>query len=125
MSPRITLNPIEREKLGALINNVSVLGQQLIARTGADFSNRALNNLETIKQEEEKLLIRLDTFAREHQEESPLRLLEDLRRVPADLAQMLTMVRRCHSVCIFLGHLLAQPMHLRLASDTSPRDKTR
>ena len=114
----IVLTADEREKVGVLVNNLSVFAQQLIMQTGSDFATRALSNLATLKQQQKVLLKRLDDLARDHKEESPLRLVEDLRGFPTeDAAQILTIVRRCLSVCAFLGHLLAQPTLPHAAND--------
>ena len=78
---------------------------------------RALANLAKVRQEQEELLKRLDELAREQNEESPLRLVEDLPRVPTDVAQMLTLVRRCLATSAFLGHLMAQQTHLQAAAE--------
>ena len=109
MPPQIMLTATEREKLGALVNNISIHAAQLITRTSSELFTRAVANLVKMKNEHEDLIKRVDELAREQNEESPLRLIEDLQRVPADVAQMLTVVRRCLSASAFLGHLLAQP----------------
>jgi len=101
----------EREKLGVLVNNISIYATQLVMRGGSEILMRSLTNLAKLRKEQEDLLKRLDELAREQNEESPLRVIEDLRTVPVDLAQMLTLVRRCLLASAFLGHLLAQPIH--------------
>ena len=113
----VVLTADEREKIGVLVNNVSVFAQQLIMQTGPDFTSRALNNLNTLKQQQKRIIKKLDEVARDHNEESPLRLIEDLPRAPEDAAQMLTIVRRCLSLCAFLGHLLAQSTHAQQGAD--------
>ena len=102
---------IEREKMGILVNNVAVFGAQILSHSSSEFVARALANLTKLKNENEDLLKRLDGLAREHNEESPMRLVEDLSAARGDVAQMLTLVRRCISAAAFLGHLLAQPTH--------------
>jgi hypothetical protein len=82
-----------------------------------------LLNLTKLKNEQEELLRRLDELAREHGEENPLRLIEDLPRAPVDLAQMLTLVRRCMLASAFLGHLLAQPTHPQTAAEALGQEK--
>lgn len=122
MSPHIRLTATEREKLGALVNNISVYAAQIIASTPAGLVTTALDNLTKLKREQEELIKRVDELAREHGEESPLRLLEDVHRVPADVAQLLTLVRRCLAASAFLGHLLAQPNDPQLAVDPVKRE---
>ena len=111
MPQRMVFTATEREKLGVLINNISVFASQIVSNSGPHFSTRALANLAKLKVDQEELLKRLDQLAREQNEESPLRLIEDLPRLPTDLAQMLMLVRRCLLTSAFLGHLLAQPTH--------------
>jgi len=108
MPLRMVFTAAEREKLGVLVNNISVFASQIVTNNGADFSTRALANLAKLKVEQEDFLKRLDQLAREQNEESPLRLIEDLPRTPTDLAQMLGLVRRCLLTSAFLGHLVAQ-----------------
>jgi hypothetical protein len=94
MPLRMAFSAAEREKLGVLVNNICVFATQMVMHSGADLVTRALANLAKVKQEQEELLKRLDELAREQNEESPFRLVEDLPRVPTDVAQMLTLVRR-------------------------------
>jgi hypothetical protein len=99
----------ERERSGVLINNISFYATQLIQQTATDLTAKALANLAKVKEEDEDLLKRLDELARVHGEESPLRLIEDLTRVPTDAVQIFTMIRRCMLVCAYLGRCIAQP----------------
>lgn len=113
----------EREKMGVLVNNLSIFAAQIIAPSGAEFSTRAAANLAKLRKDQDELVKRLDELAREHNEESPLRLIEDLPRAPVDIAQMLTVVRRCLLVSSFLGHLLAQPTHAQAAAEALGQEK--
>lgn len=115
----ITFNALEREKMGVLVNNISVYATQLLSRNGAHLTARALTNLGKLRREQQDLLKRLDGLAREQNEEMPLRLIEDMRSVPVDLAQMLSLVRRCLFASAFIGHLLAQPMHAAAAAEAA------
>jgi len=99
----------ERQKLGVLINNLSVFASQLLAHSGTDFSARALRNLATVRKEQPRLIERLDELARNQNEEIPSRLIEDLARVPSDLAQAMSLIRRCLLASAFLAHCIAQP----------------
>ena len=114
MPARITLTALEREKLGVLVNNIGVYASQLMHQDLPGFATRALANLAKFKAGNEDLLKRLDEAAREVGDVSPLRLVEYLARTPADVGQMLTVVRRCVVASAFLGHCIAQP------SDDSP-----
>ena len=80
----------EREKLGVLVNNLSMFAAQLVSCRGSDVAMQALANLAKLKKECEGLLKRLDELARESADESALRLIEDLPRTPPDLMQALS-----------------------------------
>lgn len=110
MPVALTFTAAERERIGVLINNISIYVAQILSNTaGTNVTTRALANIAKVRRENEDMLRRLDEFAREHFEESPLRLIEDLPRVPLDVAGLLTLVRRCAMASAFLGHCLAQP----------------
>ena len=113
---------MERRTLAVLINNFSIFGSQLIARSGIDFSSRALRHLTAVYKDQPELIKRLDLLAREQKDESPSRLIEDLALVPSDMAQLSLLVRRCLLVSAFLGHCLAQPTAEDIADgeSTSP-----
>jgi hypothetical protein len=117
MPLRMVFSASERERLGVLVNNISVYATQLIQQGGSAVTMRALANLARVKKENEDILRRLDELAREQTDESPLRLIEDLAVVPTDVAQMLTLVRRCLMTSAFLGHCIAQPSHAESASE--------
>ena len=123
MPLRSMFTATEREKMGVLVNNLSAFAAQIVAQSGADLSARAIANLAKLKHEQEELLKRLDELAREQSGESALRLIEDLPRVSADVAQMLTLVRRCLLASAFLGHLLAQPTHPQAAAEALAQEK--
>lgn len=113
----------ERERLGVLVNNLSFYASQIMIQGSPELAKRALANLDKMKNDDEALLRRLDQVAREQSDESPFRLLEDLVRLPSDIAQMLTLVRRCLLASAFLGHCLAQPTHPSVATDTLSPEK--
>jgi hypothetical protein len=128
----------ERERMAVLINNLCFYAPQLVIHSSAEISQRALLNLDKIKNEYEPLLRRLDEVAREQGDHSPLRVIEDLVQRPNDVAQMLMLVRRCLLASGFLGHawrnrsMRFQPRRpvqrsacIRLAqSDPAIRDRT-
>lgn len=118
MPLQISFTDVEREKLGVLVNNISAYAAQLLAHSGRGLTMRALANLAKLRKEHEQLLKRLDELAREQNEEPPLRLIEDLPRTPTDIAQTLTLVRRCLLASAFLGHLLAQSNHPQIAAES-------
>lgn len=109
MPLEMLFTPAERKRLGVLINNISFFGSQLISQIRPELTGCALANLAKATKEDDVLLKRLDEMARGHNQESPLRLIEDLARGPGDVAQMLTLVRRCLLASAFLGHCVAQP----------------
>jgi len=125
MPLRIVLTATEREKLGVLVNNISVFAAQLVTSGGTDVATRALANLARLKKDHEDFLKRLDELAREHHNESALRLIEDLPRMPGDLAQTLIVVRRCLLASAFLGHWLAQPAHEQIGSEKALGEEKR
>ena len=53
------------------------------------------------------MLRQLDKLARDSGDKSALRLIEDLARIPANLIQILAVVRRCLMASAFLGHCIA------------------
>ena len=85
----MTFNALEREKIGVLVNNISVCAAQLLSLNGPDLTSRALINLGKLRREQKDLLKRLDGLAREHNEEMPLRLIEDMQSAPDDLGAFL------------------------------------
>jgi hypothetical protein len=115
--------PTERERMAVLINNLCFYASQLVIHSSAEISQRALLNLDKIKNECEPLLKRLDEVAREQGDHSPLRVIEDLVHRPNDVAQMLMLVRRCLLASGFLGHCLAQPIHAVSAEAPSPEKR--
>ena len=123
MPLRMVFTATEREKFGVLVNNFCIYATQLINRDGSAFSTCALVNLGKAKKENEDLLRRLDALARESGDESPLRLIEDLARVPTDVAQMLTLVRRCLAASAFIGHWMAQPIHAQISTEAPLEEK--
>jgi len=123
MPLRTAFTATEREKIAVLVNNLCVYATQIISQSAPEYLTRALANLATVKKDPEDLLKRLDELAREQNEESPLRLIEDLPKLPVDVAQMLTLVRRCLLASAFAGHLLAQPTHPQAAAETLGREK--
>src|SRR3954470_18641640 len=105
----IDLSTTDREKVAVLVNNLNIFAAELISRTTPVIGTRAFLNLKKVRDERGDLIRRLDELARAQGDESPLRLIEDLPRVPTDVAQMLTMVRRCLLSAAFLAHCIAQP----------------
>jgi len=111
MPLRMVFTATERERMAVVINNLCFYASQMVIQGSPEISQRALLNLAKVKNEQEALLKRLDEFAREQSDESPLRVIEDLARLPNDLVQVMTLVRRCLLASAFLGHCLAQPIH--------------
>lgn len=107
MSCRMVFTPAEREKMGVLVNNLSVFAAQLLTGGDQEVARRAIYNLGKVKQTHEALLRHLDKLALQSDDESALRLIEDLGQVPANLTQILAAVRRCLSASAFLGHCIA------------------
>ena len=72
----------ERERMAVLINNLCFYASQLVIHSSVEISQRALLNLDKIKNEYEPLLKRLDEVAREQGDHNPLRVIEDLVHRP-------------------------------------------
>lgn len=123
MPLRMVFTTAERERLGVVVNNLSFYASQVMLQQSPELSKRALANLDKIKEQDDALLRRLDEVAREQGDESPLRVIEDLVRLPTDIAQMMTLVRRCLLASAFLGHCLAQPSHPSLAAEALSSEK--
>ena len=120
---KMLFTPAERNRLGVLINNISFLGSQLISQAAPELIGCALANLAKGTEQENVLLKRVDEMARAHSEESPLRLIEDLAPGRGDVAQMLTLVRRCLLASAFLGHCIALPNGAELPAEQSSAQK--
>ena len=97
----------ETIQIGRLINGLSVFGCQLIKLNSLEFRRKAVALLQSVRQQHEVLLKRLDRLARSSGEESALRLIEDLNTPPGDVARELLVARRCLAACAFLGHCVA------------------
>jgi len=119
----IVLTATERERLAVVVNNICFYASQLILQGSPVLTQRALANLAKTKDEQETLLTRLDEVAREQGDESLLRVIEDLARLPTDVSQMMTLVRRCLLASAFLGHCLAQPAHSSVPAETQMSEK--
>ena len=118
----IVLTATERERLAIVVNNLCFYASQILQGSPV-LSQRALANLAKAKNEQEALLKRLDDVAREQGDESLLRVIEDLARLPTDVSQMMTLVRRCLLAAAFLGHCLAQPTHSSVPAETQGSEK--
>ena len=105
------LTAAEIETLGMVVNALGVVGSQLILRHRPELLLHAQANLRKGKAEHEDLLKRLDQAARHSQDESALRLIEDLEILPADAAHSLQAARRCLAAMAFLGHCIAAHGH--------------
>jgi hypothetical protein len=106
LSP-VYLAPGEVETLGVIVNALGIIGSQLILRRRPELLLHAQANLWKCKSEHEELLKRLDQAARQSQDESALRLIEDLELMPTDAVQSLHAARRCLLAAAFLGHCIA------------------
>jgi len=115
----------ELEKLGRLVNNLGILGSQLICRNPSGIGHLAHTNLQNIKKSDEPFLKRLSQLARTSGDESTLRLIEDLERVPDDPIQSLYLARRCLFASAFLGHCIAAATKQALAQSALECEQTR
>ena len=113
----------ETEMLGRLVNGLGIVGSQLILRNRPDLHLQAHANLRKCKSEHEELLKRLDQIARQSEDESALRLIEDLDVVPTDATQNLLVARRCLLAAAFLGHCIVSYSHPHRPTITPPAHK--
>jgi hypothetical protein len=97
----------EVEQLARLINSLGIVGAQLMVRHRPDHYQRAQTNLQNFRHKNRELLDRVHSLALKSGDESALRLVEDLERVPPDAMQALVLVRRCLLASAFLGHCIA------------------
>jgi hypothetical protein len=122
---------IEVEKLGRLVNNLGILGSQLICRNQSGLGHLAHTNLQNIKKSDEQFLKRLSQLARNSGDESALRLIEDLERIPDDPVrsddpiQSLYFARGCLFASAFLGHCIAAATKHALAQSALVCEQTR
>ena len=63
---------VEIKKLGRLVNNLGILASQIILRHQPALHQRAYENLQKLKTEEEEFLKKLDRMARRSQDERAL-----------------------------------------------------
>ena len=113
---------VEIKKLGRLINNLGILASQIILRHQPALHQRAYENLQKLKTEEEEFLKKLDRMARRSQDESALRLIEDFdMQASVDVIQSQNIVRRCLLAVAFLGGCIAEYTNpqLELVSHTT------
>ena len=96
----------EVEQAARLINGFGIIGSQIVFRSSMELYRRAYTLLQKIKQQDEPFLRRLDKLARSSNDESALRLIEDLASQPTDVAQSLAFARRCLAASAFLGHCI-------------------
>lgn len=118
------LTPAEIEKLGIAVNGLGVLGSQVVLRQRPDLLQAAHRNLQKLRQEEPDLLRRMDEMARKTSDESALRLIEDLDRLPTDAMPCIALARRCLLACAFLGHCIAISSHPPVQQQAQVADKT-
>lgn len=123
MPQALVFSVTERERLGVLVNNLSIYAAQMMLQGSPDLSRRALSNLTRVKKDDEPLLKRLEEIARELGDESPYRVIEDLARLLTDMAQAMTLVRRCLLASAFLGHCLAQPSQPAITTEAQGSEK--
>jgi hypothetical protein len=98
----------EAKTLAKLINGFGVFASQLLVNNRPDLYDRAKNNLNKYRVENDAELKVLDQIAENNQSEKPFKLIEDIfRYTRQDAAGCLMLAHRCLLACAFLGHLLA------------------
>lgn len=111
------------EVMAKIVNNVGIYASQILHNHRSDLAQRSLINISKIKKDDDGLLKRLDQMAREQGDESPLRLIEDLSRLPANVTGLLELVRRCLLTTAFLGHCMALPKSDQLSVAAVQQEK--
>jgi hypothetical protein len=107
--PSITLGSLthrEVEQPGRLVNAFGYVGQQIITMTSPVKYRQARDLLKKVQRQDEALLKRLDQLAQSVNDESPLRLIDDIQPTTMDVTGNLKIARRCFGVCGFLGHCI-------------------
>ena len=98
----------EAKTLAKLINGFGIFASQLLVNNRPDLYDRAKNNLNKYRIQNDAELKILDQIAENSQSENPFRLIEDISRYSCqDAAGCLMLANRCLLACAFLGHLLA------------------
>jgi hypothetical protein len=98
----------EAKTLAKLINGFGVFASQLLVNNRPDLYDRAKNNLNRYRLENDAELKVLDQIAENNKAEKPFRLIEDIFRYSRqDTVGCLMLANRCLLACAFLGHLLA------------------
>jgi hypothetical protein len=98
----------EAKTLAKLINGFGIFASQLLVNNRPDLYDRAKNNLNRYRLENEAELKALDQVAENSKNEKPRQLIEDILRYSRqDASGCLMFANRCLLACAFLGHLLA------------------
>jgi hypothetical protein len=98
----------EAKTLAKLINGFGIFASQLLVNNRPDLYDRAKNNLNRYRLENEAELKAIDQAAENSKNEKPFQLIEDISRYSRqDAMGCLMLANRCLLACAFLGHLLA------------------
>src|SRR5438552_18822469 len=97
-----------------IVNALGVTGSQLILRHRPELYLHAQANLQKCRGEHEELLKRLVHAARQSNDESALRLIEDLEMMPDDAMHILPSARRRLVGDAFLGLIMPVGNLLRI-----------
>jgi hypothetical protein len=115
---------LEIEHVGRLINGLGIMGCQILFRSSDVLNRRAYALLQKIRQQEEPILRRLDQLARLSNDESALKLIDDLgSQHPNDAVENLKLARRCLAASAFLGHCIV--LSLRSNATFASTDQAR
>jgi mannitol-1-phosphate/altronate dehydrogenase len=99
---------IEAKTLAKLINGFGVFASQLLINNRPDLYDKAKNNLNRYRLENEATLKTLDQIAENTKSEKPCRLIEDIFHYSRqDAAGCMLLANRCLLACAFMGHLMA------------------
>ncbi|HVH80753.1 MAG TPA: hypothetical protein VM782_15260 [Stellaceae bacterium] len=115
----------EAKTLAKLINGFGVFASQLLINSRPDLYDKAKNNLNRYRLENDATLKVLDQIAESSQAEKPLRLIEDIFSYSRqDAAGCMILAQRCLLACAFLGHLLANADQVANQAENVRRPET-
>jgi hypothetical protein len=119
MSKLPELASLDVERLAILINCVSAIGSQLLAKR-PDLRQTAYDNLQKFKRTDKDLLENVHSMALKAGSVSVLRLSEDLERPPTDAMQAIGLAHNCLLATVFLSFCIASQKSASLpASDVA------
>jgi hypothetical protein len=93
------------QKLAVLINCLTVIGSELLARRGK--MQQGYANLRKFRKENKELLDEVHSLSLKYNATSALRVSEDLEQPPMDASKILGLVQQCLTASVFISHCIA------------------